>query len=155
MLLHRAAQTDDSGQAEAVKYQGGVKKTIPELQLFNCVCTTISSVLQMLRSVGHTYNIYIIYTHVTGHICNEDTVHAHPAHAETATRGRRLSSTPRAGAWADVAWHGQNKAQRFFAATLSIKAAREALPTTCLKAPRKPIVTTPPGQCQQKSVWVV
>lgn len=34
---------------------------------------------------------------------------------------------PCAGAWADVAWHGQNKAQRFFTATLSIKAGASGL----------------------------
>lgn len=62
---------------------------------------------------------------------------------------------PRSWAWADVAWHGQNKAQCFFTATLGTKAGASGRASYLFEASTKPTVTTAPGRCQQKSVWGV
>lgn len=49
-------------------------------------------------------------------------IHSHPSRWNRDPEEGKRSPAPNAGAWADVAWHGQNKARRFFTATLSIKA---------------------------------
>lgn len=63
------------------------------------------------------------------HVCNGDSTHTHTPRCWNRDWRRKRSSAPHTGAWADAAWHGQNKARCFFAATLSIKAGVSGL--TC------------------------
>lgn len=78
-----------------------------------------------VESLMTNVTLNTVHTDVTAspsRVCRKDTMHTHTPDAETETRRRKRLSVPRAGAWADVAWHGHNKAQCFFTATLSIKA---------------------------------
>lgn len=57
-----------------------------------------------------------VHTHLTAspnHVCDGDASHTHTRDAETETRRRKRSPTTHSGAWADVAWHGQNRARCF------------------------------------------
>ena len=75
--------------------------------------------------------------------------HSHPG-AETET-GEEAWSSPRAGAWADAAWHAQKQSSVFL--RRYVKHPVSGLTCFLFEGSAESRCDAPPGQCQPESVW--